>query len=517
MGKNKRKGTIKSSRKIDVSAEERVLEARNVDGDASSRKAKSLKFFVDKQRAKETARDHWAGRVLRRDTLFEDSDTARRAVKAAARATADAVPASAAVALAARDKREAAEVAARNTAARAERRVARADARGVYDLWDAAANNGRPRDCPSAFRAGAAPGAPKLTAAVENAWLAHVEHGVPHAPRTRQEAQSALPGLALPRTEESYRPTAAAVERRVARAEAQRARVQRAAAALERRLEGTRVTALVRLGRGARSAAAAAAATAEAFVEAPTLPDGTGIVLPGRSDLGDQQPPLKKTRFAELEVEGNENDEKKKNQGKKGKKEGKNQNKEVKKEKDDKNSDQSGDESDEDSEMEGVAETMLAAKDALRRAHAERQRASRRARRQGTVAGKDVARVAALAAETDAMLERRAAAAARRGARRAAWRATHGLAFGTHRYRPERPSTDVAAAARTAAGLRALRSEGPALLHDRLDSYRRRNIVLAPGGRPSNGRRKLRFVERRARRIPTGLSHEEIVEYISKL
>ena len=45
----------------------------------------------------------------------------------------------------------------------------------------------------------------------------------------------------------------------------------------------------------------------------------------------------------------------------------------------------------------------------------------------------------------------------------------------------------------------------------------RRNIVLTRAPRPRCASRKIRLVERAARRIPAGLSHAELVEYIAKL
>lgn len=495
MVKNKRKGTVRSSRKIDVSAEERVLEARNVDGDkAAQRKAKTLKFFVDKKRGKVPAREHWAERTLRRDTLFEDADRAKRELKAAARAGADAVPAGFAPALAARTRREAEARAAQAAADRARERVAKADARGVYDLWDTGANNGKPRDCPSVFRADAAPGAPTLTAAATNEWLAHVETAVPRASRTRQETQSALPSVALPRTEDSFRPSAAAVARRVARAEAQHTRAVRATAELERRIAGTRIATLLRHRRGRPIDG-----TTAAFIEAPSLPDGTFAARPGRSDLA-EGPKAKKPRRDDND--DSEDKDKKKE--------------EKKKEENEESGSEESESEESDKEMDEAAEAMLAAKDALREAHMAKRRARERVRHRRAVAAKDLAHIEELAKETDRMLQEREAAAAKRLARRAAWRATHGLKFGTHRYRPAKPSTDVEAAGRTAASLRGLRSEG-SLLRDRLDSYKKRNIVLTLAPRPRTGRRKIRLVERSARRIPAGLSHAEVVEYIAKL
>jgi len=121
-----------------------------------------------------------------------------------------------------------------------------------------------------------------------------------------------------------------------------------------------------------------------------------------------------------------------------------------------------------------------------------------------------------LVAQTEKELQEKEERSKKRLARRAAKSSVESHRFGSHKFEVQK-SSDVEKESKTASGLRHLGETSSSLLQDRFDNYKRRNVVLENTKKKQPKRRNIRYVERRSRRIPEGLSHEQIVDYIAKL
>jgi len=455
MGKNKRKSSKKAERKIDVSAETRYLERRNMEGDAGSKKkAKTLKFFVDTQGetgGSATKKAKWSSRVLRQDALFVDADKERAKKK---------IPWEKRMKLP--EVGETEEEKQQKKTAKAKRKAELAEARGVYDLWDMDANNGKPRDLEAKLKNGDE----------GNSWLQHVETVKPKAPRTKMHDTSALPAVELPNSLESFRPNESALAKRVEKAQVAKEKKERRETALEKSMEGVKVKVLATQAQRQ----AAVQKGMKRMVDDPTRPNEAGyITMPGRSDVGEGEPAAKRARTG-------------------------------------------GEGAAEGSELDAVADAMLQAKEEDRKDHVASRRAAGKPRDTNSK-GKKVIKAQLdhldeLTAQVEKELKEKEEKSKKRLERRVARDATASHRFGTHKFKPQK-STDVEAEKQTASGLRGV--TGTSLLQDRMDRYKRRNVVLEKSSRKVSNTRNVRYVERRSRRIPEGLSHEQLVDYISKL